>query len=332
MISCSRAILTCAAALIVPVTAIRTDAAEETFAVDLRAERTQIKVADPVEVTLSATAPKGWRIRLPEVPVEFGELKVIEAVNHLQEDDGMLTASTRLKLESLLPGRYQIGPLDVRFIPENAGGDGNFTHSSKAIQRSTRSLTIRVYSALGFFDSRQPREIYGTVGVPWTWRQWTLATLAIVAAFVFGSIAYQRTAHWLRSQRTSQQSLLEELDQLDEARLNRSISNDRLVVSIADVVRRSLQLAEGARPVYRTTEEWIHHLRQSHVALAASSAGEPKLLSDTVELVLREADAIKFAGRSATLAQARRCLDAARRTVRTFLREKASTEDGDGRP
>lgn len=322
MISCCQAVRICTAALVVPIAAAHAAVAEETFEVDLHAERTQIEVADPVWVTLSATAPQGWSIQLPEAPTAFDELKVIETVGHQREAaDGRLTASIRLKLESLLPGRYQIGPLDVRFVPEESGDENGASQSEEVILRSTQPMAIRVRSALRLFDSRQPREIYGTVRVPWTWWQWTIATVVIVAAIATGTVVYQRMDRWLRSRRISQQSLLEELDRLDEARLNRAISNDQLIVSVADVVRQSLQLAEASGPVYRTTEEWIHQVQKPQFARAGSPAVDPEHLTDAISLVLREADAIKFAGRPATLDQARRCLDAGRKTVRSILRE-----------
>lgn len=336
MIPCTRAIHSWTAALFLSTIAISAvaSAAETTaeeFSVELRTDREQIAVADPVGVTVSATAPPGWKILFPETPVDSEHLRVIEASDHLQEnDDGTRTAWRHLKLESLLPGRYPIGPLNVRFTPEDGADDSaassESTASSEVIQRSTGSITIRVRSAIGFFGSRELREIDGTVWIPWTWRQWAIAAAAIFAASVLGWASYRRVERWLGSQRVSQRSLLHELDRLDEARLHRSVPNDQLIISVADVVRQSLRLADGPHSVYRTTEEWIEYLQRSPLIPAGASGGNRRLPRDAVELVLREADAIKFAGRPATYDQSRRCLGAARRTVQSLLGERASSE------
>lgn len=312
----------CAAAAVLLLAAgAKLAAADDDFAVTLQADRTDVQVADPLWVTVSATAPAGWSIALPDAPDAFQELRVTTTITHLHHSDtGERTATRRLQLESLLPGRYQVGPLDVLFLPTTHNSDAGANGGATPVRRATESVTIGVRSTLGFAQGQRLRDIYGTVRTPWAWWQWIVAAAATVSAVAVGRIVYSGVASWLRRRRISQRSLLHQLDRLDEARLNRSLSPDRLIVSVADVVRQSLRLAEGARPVYRTTDEWIQRLEKGN--------GESSLLADAVKVVLLEADAVKFAGGTASVDQARRCLDAARTIVRFALREDPRREQG----
>lgn len=165
-----------------------------------------------------------------------------------------------------------------------------------------------------------------------------IAASILIATSAIGFIACHAVGVWLHSRPLSQQDLLRQLDRLDESRLSRAIPNDRVVTAVADLVRQSLQISEGPRTVYRTTEEWIAHLQQSPAdPMSAApddrqtSAGGREEISAAVETVLREADAVKFAGRSATLDQARRCVGAGRTIIHSAARGNLSTESGAGR-
>lgn len=295
------------------------DAAEQVFSTDLQLDRDTVKVADPVWVSLSATAPEGWTIELPEPPDAFGELKVIDLVGpHQSANSGTVSATTRWQMESLLPGRYQIDPLEVRFRPKGADGET----SEEVVQRSTEAVSVEVRSELGFFESRHLRDIHGPVRVPWTWTQWTIVAVVLVAVGAAFFFVYRGIDRWLMSRRVTQRSLLQQLDRLDEARLSRSVPNDQLIVSVADLVRQSLRLAEEPRPAYRTTEEWIDYVENRRAVGGAAAAGDAHGLAEVVTFVLRQADAVKFAGKSATVDQARRSIEAARSIVLWFLRER----------
>lgn len=305
------------------------DAAEEFLSTNLQVDRNEVQVAEPVRVVLSATAPDGWNIQLPDVRTGFGELKVIDSVRRRESDSGTFTLSLHLTLESLLPGRYRVGPLDVQFTQDN--GASGPEDRAETIQRSTRPITVRVRSAVGVFERRQLREIYGPVRVPWSWRQWAAAAAVMAGVLAIALSLYRWIDRWRTSGQLSQRTLLRRLDQLDEARLNRTVSNEQLILALADVVRQSLQLAEGGDPVYRTTDEWNHHLHASQPPSATSLSTKPTYLADSVDFVLREADAIKFAEKGSTMEQVRRCLDAARKVVRSFLGEEPSEAGGGSR-
>lgn len=298
---------------------VRASAADAPLEVNVETDRQTVLVADPVWLTVTASGPTGWSAQFPQTPDAYGELKVRAAMTHTHTSPaGRRTATMRLQLESLSPGRYTVGPLEVSFIKAANPDDADVDVS--AVQRSTDPVTIHVRSALGFAEGGRLRAIYGTVRTPWSWRQWTAAAAGLVAALAIGWAAHRGVARWRPSRRNSQRSLLQQLDRLDEARLSRTVSNERFVVSIADVVRQSLQLADGARPVHRTTDEWIRRLQ-----------GDRRRLAEPVGTVLRCADAVKFAGQAATLDHARRCLEAARRVVGAALGDHLTHTAGDGR-
>lgn len=315
----SQSVLRWAAAVLLAAGGVRASAADALLKVNVDTDRQTVLVADPTWLTLTASAPTGWSVRFPQTPDAFGELKVRAAITHIHTSlGGRHTATMRMQLESLSPGHYTVGPLEVRFIktasPDNAGFD------VPVVQRSTDPVTIHVRSALGFAEGGRLRAIYGTVRTPWSWRQWKAAAAGLVAALAIGWGTHRVVARWRSSRRISQRSLLQQLDRLDEARLSRTVSSEQLVVSVADVVRQSLRLTEGARPVHRTTDEWIRRLQGDH-----------RRLAEPVGTVLRQADAVKFAGQAATLDHARRCLEAARRVVRAALGDHPTHTGRDGR-
>ncbi|WP_164103396.1 nuclear transport factor 2 family protein [Candidatus Laterigemmans baculatus] len=298
-----------------PLAAESSASTEDPFVVVFEAGRDRVAVAEPVSLTLTASAPQGWTIKLPELPERFGELRVIEADKPREVlRSGRVTQTLRFTVEAYLPGRHRIDPLPVRFLSDEAVP----RTGSSSVERQTPLLAIRVRSSLGLLDSGQLREIHPEVIVPWTWREWALAGLVVSATGLAARLAAIGFHRWSDSRPMSPRRLQRKLEQLDEARLSRAMASDELIVAVAEVVRQRLQIAEGPRPIYRTTDEWIEHV-----------AGRPELAAP-VRRVLREADAIKFAGSVATVEQARQCMEAARRIVHDSLDESNRAVSGGG--
>jgi hypothetical protein len=271
------------------------------FHVDLHASQNEVEIAQPLELTISATAPQGWTILPPPLLAKLIDLRVVNSSEESERIGSQVIWTRHLTIESYAPGRKTIGPIEVTFAPPQFGHDA----ISQPRTLATEAAVIRVRSALGLFETRNElRPIHDAVAVPWTWWQWGIATGCLVVIVGCGVMVVRRVNRFHDDGRLSRQSPLRDLERLKDAWLKGNTSDGETVAAASEIARRWLRCREGALTIHRTTEVWAARLQRRGAAACAP-------LVD----VLRLADRVKFAGAEPTLDEVRESLAHVRQVI-----------------
>lgn len=303
---------------------------DDRFTVAIEVDRSDVKIAEPVTITVTARAPKSWRIQLPQVPRNFGPFKVTEQTSRRESDAMSNVATVLIRVEAYAPGTHRLELDPVTFVPTSAEGDVSTDVTvvpSRAAQGATADgasevvvtrlaspISVRVRSAISMFGSPRLRSINGKVFVPWTWKQWLLVVLLVGGG---GWLVRQIQRH-LHLQREpdlgTPEGLLLALDRLDEERLSSRRDHREVVLQAAELVKKALMLADNAG-IHRTTSEWLRRLAFTSRAQVARTTVYRDSTSDAVVTVLKAADEIKYAGVDAAMEDSRRCVEEARGVI-----------------
>jgi cbb3-type cytochrome oxidase subunit 3 len=156
------------------------------------------------------------------------------------------------------------------------------------------------------------REIDGEMTVPWTAAQWFSVALILVLLIAVVVYAYRHIKRYLANRQKTIPALLQDLDRIDQMRLDRRMNHDQAILSIADVLRTGFALADrrcGGTGGYRTTGEWFAWSRQHLPA-------EPQ--RQAVRHLLSLADSLKFSASQSSLSEVRQAMIAARDVLETL--------------
>ncbi len=136
-------------------------------------DRSSAQIAEPIELTLTVTAPGHVTVSLPKHPESLGEFAVVSVTDVLdspKEDQRVWTRTFRL--ESYAAGRQTIPPMQLSFV------DARARHSQTAAIQSPPVVVV-IESAVGFFASpRRFGDVEEVVPLRWGWVEWTLLTAA----------------------------------------------------------------------------------------------------------------------------------------------------------
>jgi hypothetical protein len=154
------------------------------------------------------------------------------------------------------------------------------------------------------------RDIDPPLSVPWTPLQWAIV-LALTAFLAWVIRRAVRFGAARRQQRPlTFDSLRRELESIDRQRLERRLSNTQAVISVAQVVRHGLRLADvrrGGTGSFRTTREW-------HGWCDTTFASD-RAARESVDAVLTTSDGIQFCSADPSLDQTRSVIDSARSVI-----------------
>jgi hypothetical protein len=111
--------------------------------VAVRVDHDSAQVAEPVQLTLVVSAPKGTRVKLPQLTERLGEFDVrgTEQTNDIPAADGNLRRwSIATTLETIKTGTVEVPALDVHFA--TAANPSSFR------TLTTKPLTVEIKSVL----------------------------------------------------------------------------------------------------------------------------------------------------------------------------------------
>jgi hypothetical protein len=171
-----------------------------------------------------------------------------------------------------------------------------------------------------FQDSGGLREIDAEMRVPWTAAQWLMFAFMLITLLIAVVAIGRRFQRYLASRPPTFPTLLRQLDRIDQLRLRRGISHGDALVSIAEVLRGGLRLADhrrGGTGGYRTTGEWLAWSEHALPGDAARLA---------IARVLEPADGVKFSAAQVSLGDVRGATTAAK----TLLQGLATASDSSG--
>jgi hypothetical protein len=280
-------------------------AERDPFDVALHVSQQEVEIAEPLELTIRATAPPGWHIVPPVMPADWQGLRVIGSSEKTQQNGDRIVWTRQVTLEAYEAGRKTISPLEVTFAPPR------FDHEVKVPKVEARKMksaatAISVRNALGLLESgTELRSIYGTVAVPWTWRQWAMAAgcSALIVACGWLVIRWVNRFHDDDGS-LSRRFLLGELARLKEAWLRGSESDAETVVVASEIARRWLSWRQGAVTIHRTTDDWAALVLHWNVAAIAPIVD-----------VLGLADRVKFGQAEPTVDEVRESLERLRQVL-----------------
>ena len=253
----------------------------------VKASKDVITVADRLKLVLELTAPEGEAVAFPTPPEKLGEFTVIGT----NDADPVLVEGARIlhrrayELDPFLPGEYEIPSLTVQIGQDR--------------QIETAPITIQVDSVLpaagetpDIKDIRPPLSLPGFA--PWVY---AVAALAL-AAVAFG-------AWWWRRRRKAEQEKPPPLPHEVALRRLRELMDEDLIAKgewkqfylrVSSILRYYIEDRFGLRAPERTTEEFLHDLREEQAL-----TGPQKAL---LRKFLQHCDMVKFAEYTPSRAEA----------------------------
>ena len=268
------------------------------------ADRSQVRVAEPLRVTVEARAPTDLEIELPGLVAAIEDFTVRDhsPIETEETEDGAEVQRQTFELDSNLSGERTIPELTVTFA------DG---------QATTAPLTIEVISSIeGEYDPTEFVDIAGPVSIRrprnWTPVWWAAgALLALVLA-----------AWWMLRRRRALVAAVESpppphvwaLQQLDDLLAQKLVERGRVqefYFRLSDLVRTYIELRFGLMAPERTTEEFLVEVQRSDTL----RFGHKDLLGE----FLTACDLVKFARHEPRGTE----IDGVIEAARTFIEQTA---------
>ncbi len=221
--------------------------------VTIKVDRTEISVADSVEVVLEALVPEGVDLTFPPKEAKLGEFTFVRsssAVPQLLEGDRVLVRHT-LELEPFLPGDYEIPSLEIKVGEETS--------------IKTEPVSVTVASVLpGDAEEADIKDIAPPVSlpglVPWVWA----ALAAALVAAIGGYLWWRRRKKFETEEapppphevalKAMRELMKEGLIEKGEAKL--------FYLRISAILRHYIEDRFGLHAPERTTEEFLHDLQR----------------------------------------------------------------------
>jgi hypothetical protein len=273
-------------------------AGPDRFHVALDVSQEEVEIAEPLELTIRATAPVGWQILPPVMQADWQGLRVISSNETTKQTKDQVVWTRHVTVEPYEAGPKTIAPIEITFAPPRF--DQALAQKVEPRKVKSAAKVIRVRSALGVFESdTELRSIYDAVAVPWTWRQWTMATGCSALIVGCGLLVIRWVNRFHDDDGSlSRQGLLGELARLKEAWLRGREGDRETVAAAAEIARRWLRRRQKAGTIHRTTDDWAALVRHWNVTA----------ITPIVD-VLGLADRVKFAQVEPTLDEVRESLE-----------------------
>ena len=278
-------------------------------------DRTEVTIGDPIRYTISVTAPAGVEVEIPLLGEQLGDFTVLDFgdLPPRTENDRVVTSRWfRLTIfqtgQHLLPGptiRYRQPAEEPRRI------DGN-------------DVSITVTSLLAQADQNSTiRDIKPPEALPFDWRPYGLAALAVLALAGLGSGLF----FYLRRPSpavappapAAYQVAVEALRRLRAQGLIEKNQFETYYVSLSAIVREYLEEGLQLRAPEMTTEEFL--------SAAARDSQLSAVQQDRLAEFLSQADLVKFARHRPGLDES----ETAYRAARRFIEETRPQQDQDAR-
>lgn len=288
-------------------------------AVRLTTDKSEARVADPIELTLEVEAPTKTRVVLPKIERQLGEFDVrsSEEFNDFPSGNaaGTRLSVLRLKLDTIKTGDLTIPSLEVHYAAEG--------ESAQAKTLSTKPLAVHITSVLEdradptkFRDIKQAVDVAVAERSSYAWLGWTAAGAGTVLAGALLVVTAMRRhrgptpAAWA----------LASIDDLAKLKIETAADAQAVVNEIVDIIREFFGLEFDVPALSRTSRELVSQAkRRFHLS-------EPAVKS--LAWLLSLADEIKFARLGSGEKQAREAIERARAFVTECERGRLAQEKG----
>jgi hypothetical protein len=294
----------------------QTPARKATQKADASLSAASVKVAEPVDLTVSVEHPEGTEALFPPVEAELGGLEVAKAGRALSSrlGPGWSLTTRKLTLRGFRAGAYTIEPLEIRLVDEETR-EGACGLTTPQVRLEVRS-TVTDKSTLE--DLREVKGPFELPPEPFPWVGVLLGAL-VVLALAAGAL-------WLAARRSREElaakagpprppAHLEALRELEAIRELGLLEEGRVAEfadRVSDVLRDYLEARFELPAPERTTEEFLDEIARAPVL----DRDRKRFLAD----YLAQCDLVKFAAAE----PGRRELDELYDSSVLFVRETAA--------
>jgi hypothetical protein len=289
----------------------------------MKVDRTDMTVADRVELVLRTTAQQPVQVMWPAVGEKLGDFTVASriedspaAVERLPSGTAMTTEMRVYRLEPFLAGKHTIPALEFAVVGggsaslrregegEKKEKDGGAASDGTVATLVSDPIEIEVRSLLGSDEKAELAPARGPLALPDGpgWSGWVVAG---IVTLVIGAAAWAVVVMRHRRQPAAEAaSPLEQvrarLRQLYQTDLATSADIRAAYTELAELLRRFASSAYGLPAADRTTEELL-------IALETVPLAPHRQIRE----LLTHMDEVRFAGADVAVQQARDTLDAA---------------------
>ncbi len=255
--------------------------------VESKIDSIQILIGEQTDLTVSVTAKKGAKVRMPAYKPQQQLTPGVEVVETLnadtsKQDNGLIKISKRYTLTSFDENLYYLPSMTVQV-------DGK--------KYQTKSLALKVLTVP--VDTLHPEKFYPPKDVqdnPFLWGEWKLAFWLSVIFVVLNVLIYYL---WTRLKDNKpvisrvriikrilpHQKALKEIERIKEEKMSVSEDQKTYYTLLTDVVRKYINERFGFNAMEMTSSEIIARLRED---------GDQKMIDELKELFVT-ADLVKFA-------------------------------------
>jgi len=284
----------------------------------VRADPSQITIADKLNVTIEVVATNGVEVRMPSFGEKLNDFEIVD----FHERSAVPQNGSRRWTQQYVLQAFLSGDLEV---PAITAGFTDRRDPARAVEGeiACEPIEVKVASLLaGEFDPTRFRDIKGTVELPlhrgraWLW--WSLGAA--------GGLVLLGLAVWLlgrRSRRAAVPAPLPPhewaffaLQRLEEDRLIEAGRVQEFYFRLSGIVREYIERRFGLMAPERTTPEFLAEVQAS----ADLSGVHKRLLGE----FLQAADMVKFARYEPAAAEVLEALN----TARAFVDQTAPTACG----
>lgn len=281
--------------------------AGQDFSISAALSTNQIRIGDPVDLTLTAVHRDGTTVAFPDL-ANGKDVVVRDAKTESEAfTNGVRRTEQRIRLTSLTVTNHVLGEKASILVSTPAGVQTN----------AVPFLSLEVVSSLAPGE-KDPRPAKGGLAQwpapPSRWIWIALAMLAALAAAFFALrkfLTTPRTFLHLPPPVPPYQIALEAIEALRQKGWIEALQIEPFYVALSGIVRRYLEARFKLRAPERTTEEFIRD--------ALSSRKLSDAHRDLVAGFLEQSDLVKFARHAPGQADMHNALDSAERLVRETM-------------
>ena len=254
----------------------------ENVQASLTADRGELTIGDPVQLTLEVAHPAGYQVIIPKLEQSWGEFEVQRqsGTETLPDGDGTETTRQILTVTLFRPGTFETPPLPLTV----SDGAGQVTEAVA----SPVSLTVVPVLAEGDTSLKDIRPQAELV-LPASWTAVILGSAAAAAIAGGGFWLYRRKRNHGRAaidNRTPDQVAFDELDRIDDLELPQRGRFKEHYTLVNDCLRTYIEQQFLVHAFDRTTSELKVSLSQSKM-----SPEHARLFID----LFSDSDFVKFA-------------------------------------
>ncbi|MCD8296909.1 MAG: BatD family protein [Prevotella sp.] len=255
--------------------------------VESKIDSIQILIGEQTDLTLSVTAKKGAKVKMPSYKPQQQITQGVEVVemlkaDTLKQDNGLVKISKRYTLTSFDESLYYLPPMAVEV-------DGK-KYQSKSLALKVLTVPVDTLHPEKFFP---PKDVQDN---PFLWSEWVMLFLFSVIFVLLNLFIYYL---WtcLKDNKPviarvriikrvlPHQKALKEIERIREEKMSISEDQKTYYTQLTDVIRNYIKGRFGFNAMEMTSLEIIAHLREY---------GDQKMIDELKELFVT-ADLVKFA-------------------------------------